>query len=120
MKTTMIKLINALQVFNNTFMNKEFTPVTSFKLVKLTKAISSEVEIYDKERIKLLEKYGVKNDETNTYKILDENKEKWDKDINDLNSMEVEITTDNINLANENIKISPVDMMYIEDFVDIG
>ena len=53
--------------------------------------------------------------------ILQKKKEnEWkEEDINDLNSMEVEIAADNINLANENIKISPVDMMYIEDFVDI-
>lgn len=118
MKITILKLINAVQVLDK-IMSKEFTPATSFKLVKLTKAINSEIEIYEKERIKLLEKYGEKNEDTNTYKILDENKEKWEKDMNDLFTLEVEISTDKVNLINEDIKISPVDMMKIEDFVEI-
>ena len=53
------------------------------------------------------------------YKILDENKEKWEKDMNDLFTLEVEISADKVNLINEDIKISPVDMMKIEDFVEI-
>ena len=119
MKITIANLVNAIPIFNRV-MDKELTPVTSFKLVKLIKAINSEIEIFEKERAKLLNKYGIKNDDENSYAIPDENKENWNKDITDLLSLEVEISADKINLMGEDIKIAPIDMMKIEEFVEIN
>ena len=117
MKISIAALINATQTFNK-IIDKELSPVTSFKLVKLIKAINDEIEIFEKEKNKLLEKYGNKN-EDGTYSILEENKELWNKDITDLLSLEVDIVGDKINLANEEIKISPADMMKIEEFIEM-
>lgn len=117
MKITIAELINATQIFNK-IINKELSPITSFKLVKLVKAINAEIEIFEKEKMKLLEKYGTKNDD-NTYNISEENTANWNKDITDLLSLEVDISADKINLSNEDIKISPADMMLIEQFINI-
>ena len=44
MKISIAALINATQTFNK-IIDKELSPVTSFKLVKLIKAINDEIEM---------------------------------------------------------------------------
>lgn len=119
MKITIANLINSTAPVLSKMMDKELSPVTSFKLVKLVKTINNEIEIFNGERIKLLEKYGTKNEGVDNYTIPDENKSAFNKDISDLLALKVDITADKINLSNENIKISPADMMAIEDFVEM-
>lgn len=117
MKISIATLINSTPIFDK-LMNKELSPVTSFKLVKIVKAINEEMAVFEKEKIKLLEKYGKKN-EDDSYTILDENKELWNKDISDLLSLEVDVVFDKINLADEDIKISPSEIMRIEAFIEM-
>lgn len=117
MNVTIATLINATPVFSK-ITNKELSPVVSFRLVKLIKEINVELEIFEKEKEKLLKKYGKKNDD-DSYTILDENKDSWNKDIAELLSLNVDITAEKVNLANEDIKISPADMMKIEEFVEM-
>ena len=52
MKITIANLINSTAPVLSKMMDKELSPVTSFKLVKLVKAINSEIEIFNGERIK--------------------------------------------------------------------
>ena len=117
MNVTIATLINATPVFSK-ITNKELSPAVSFRLVKLIKEINVELEIFEKEKEKLLKKYGKKNDD-DSYTILDENKDSWNKDITELLSLNVDITAEKVNLANEDIKISPADMMKIEEFVEM-
>lgn len=117
MNVTIATLINTTSVFSK-ITNKELSPVVSFRLVKLIKEINVELEIFEKEKEKLLKKYGKKNDD-DSYTILDENKDSWNKDITELLSLNVDITAEKVNLANEDIKISPADMMKIEEFVEM-
>lgn len=117
MNVTIATLINATPVFSK-ITNKELSPVVSFRLVKLIKEINVELEIFEKEKEKLFKKYGKKNDD-DSYTILDENKDSWNKDITELLSLNVDITAEKVNLANEDIKISPADMMKIEEFVEM-
>lgn len=119
MKITIANLVNSTAPVLSKIMNKELSPVTSFKLVKLVKAINNEIEVFNSERVKLLEKYGTKDKENNNYIIPDENKDTFAKDISELLALEVDISADKINLSNESIKISPADMMAIEEFVEM-
>ena len=119
MKITIANLVNSTAPVLSKMMNKELSPVTSFKLVTLVKAVNNEIEVFNGERVKLLEKYGKKNEENDSYEILDENKDAFNKDISELLALEVDIVTDKINLSEENIKISPIDMMAIAEFVEI-
>ena len=63
MKITIANLVNSTAPVLSKMMNKELSPVTSFKLVKLVKAVNNEIEVFNGERVKLLEKYGKKNEE---------------------------------------------------------
>lgn len=119
MKITIANLINSIVPVLSKMMSKELSPVTSFKLVKMVKAVNAEIEIFNGERIKLLEKYGTKSEDKSDYIIPDENKDAFNKGISELLALEVDIAVEKVNLANEDIKISPADMMKIEEFVEM-
>lgn len=119
MKITIANLINSIVPVLSKMMSKELSPATSFKLVKMVKAVNAEIEIFNGERIKLLEKYGTKSEDKSDYIIPDENKDAFNKGISELLALEVDITAEKVNLANEDIKISPADMMKIEEFVEM-
>lgn len=119
MKITIANLINSIAPVLSKMMSKELSPVTSFKLVKMVKAVNAEIEIFNGERIKLLEKYGTKSEDKSDYIIPDENKDAFNKGISELLALEVDIAVEKVNLANEDIKISPADMMKIEEFVEM-
>lgn len=119
MKITIANLINSIAPVLSKMMGKELSPVTSFKLVKIVKAVNAEIEIFNGERIKLLEKYGTKSEDKSDYIIPDENKDAFNKGISELLALEVDIAVEKVNLANEDIKISPADMMKIEEFVEM-
>lgn len=119
MKITIANLINSIAPVLSKMMSKELSPVTSFKLVKIVKAVNAEIEIFNGERIKLLEKCGTKSEDKSDYIILDENKDAFNKGISELLALEVDIAVEKVNLANEDIKISPADMMKIEEFVEM-
>ncbi len=119
MKITIANLINSIAPVLSKMMSKELSPVTSFKLVKIVKAVNAEIEIFNGERIKLLEKYGTTSEDKSDYIIPDENKDAFNKGISELLALEVDIAVEKVNLANEDIKISPADMMKIEEFVEM-
>lgn len=119
MKITIANLINSIVPVLSKMMSKELSPVISFKLVKMVKAVNAEIEIFNGERIKLLEKYGTKSEDKSDYIIPDENKDAFNKGISELLALEVDIAVEKVNLANEDIKISPADMMKIEEFVEM-
>lgn len=119
MKITIANLINSTAPVLSKMMSKELSPVTSFKLVKIIKAVNAEIEIFNGERIKLLEKYGTESEDKSNYVIPDENKDAFNKGISELLALEVDITVEKINLSGENIKISPADIMAIEEFVEV-
>lgn len=119
MKITIANLINSIAPVLSKMMSKELSPVTSFKLVKIVKAVNAEIEIFNGERIKLLEKYGTTSEDKSNYVIPDENKDAFNKGISELLALEVDIAVEKVNLANEDIKISPADMMKIEEFVEM-
>lgn len=70
----------------------------SYAIAKNIKKIEKEIEVYNEERAKLLDKYGEKDEEGNlvvseeqNIKIVPENVEKWNKDLNELLDIEVEV-----------------------------
>ena len=65
---------------------------------KNIKKIEKEIEAYNEERAKLLDKYGEKDEDGNlvvseeqNIKIVPENVEKWNKDLSELLDIEVEV-----------------------------
>lgn len=114
-------LVNSVQVLRK-LNNAELPVRVSYKLAKNIKSIEKELNIYEEEKQKFINKYCEKDDEgknkineDGTIKILDT--EKWNKDIKELLDIEAEINIEKINideLGKSDLKITPSELSLID------
>ena len=114
-------LVNSVQVLRK-LNNAELPVRVSYKLAKNIKSIEKELNIYEEEKQKFINKYCEKDDEGNnkinedgTIKIIDT--EKWNKDIKELLDIEAEINIEKINideLAKSDLKLTPAELTLID------
>lgn len=128
MKITNRKIVNDAN-FLGALVHKTGLPIkVSYALAKNISKIEKELEIYNKERQRLLDKYCIKDDEgkilideNNQLKIADEHLEAWNKDINDLLDIEVDIDIHKFNeddLLNSNCDLTPSEIMLIDYMIE--
>lgn len=95
MKLSNQKIIDIINGIGN-ILNMSLPVKASYAISKNMVKLEKEAEIYNKEREKLLSKYGAKN-EDGTLKVNEtgnvdiENVEDWNKDIKELLEIEVDI-----------------------------
>ncbi len=100
----------------------------SYALAKNISKIERELDIYNKERQKLIDKYCIKDeegknviDENNQLKIADEHLDAWSKDINELLDIEIDIDIHKFNkddLLNSNCDLTPAELMLIDYMIE--
>lgn len=125
MKLTNKKILNNAMTIG-TISNKELPIKVSYALVKNISKLEKELEIYNKEREKLIEKYSVKDtddktviDENNQIKIQDKYLEDWNKDIKELQEIEVEIDIHKFKLEELNgYNMTAAELMAIEYMIE--
>ncbi|MDB1956828.1 hypothetical protein PMY38_11140 [Clostridium tertium] len=117
MKLSNEKLVNSVGVLNK-LTGMELPIKLSYALSKNITKIDRELIIYNKERQKLIEKYGAKdeegklnNREDGTIDIVDT--ENWNKDLRELLEIENDIDIHVIDLENidSDINITPGELM---------
>jgi len=122
MKIKLGSLNNVLDSLNK-LIDKEINIKTSYKLSKLFKQLANEYNIFEENRMKLINKYAEKDEignvrvnmENNSVFIIDNNKEKFNKEINELVNIEVEIFIEKIRLDDlGDIKVSPRDLFNLD------
>lgn len=121
MKLTNKKILNNAMTIG-VISNKELPVKVSYALAKNISKLEKELEIYNKEREKLIEKYSVKDDdnktvidENNQIKIQDKYLEDWNKDIKELQEIEVEIDIHKFELEELNgYSMTPAELMAID------
>lgn len=115
------RLANSIDVLNK-LTTMDLNIKVSYVVAKNISKIDKELEIYNKEKSKLIEKYGEK-DEDGKLKIREDGKinivdlENWNKDIKELNDIENEIDIHKINeedLFKCNCNITPGELMLID------
>ena len=120
MKITNEILVNSIGVLSK-LTNMELPIKLSYALSKNITKIDSELKVYNKERQKLIEKYGAKDEdgkiktrEDGTIDIIDT--EEWNKELKELLECENEIDIYTIDLEsiNTDIKITPGELMVID------
>lgn len=120
MKLSNEKLVNSVGVLNK-LTGMELPIKLSYALSKNITKIDRELIIYNKERQKLIEKYGAKdeegklnNREDGTIDIVDT--ENWNKDLRELLEIENDIDIHVIDLENidSDINITPGELMLID------
>lgn len=125
MKLTNKKILNDAMTIG-AISNKELPIKVSYALAKNISKIEKELEIYNKEREKLIEKYSVKDesgktviDENNQIKIQDIHLEDWNKDIKELQGIEVEIDIHRFKLEELNgYNMTPAELMAIDYMIE--
>lgn len=105
---------------------KELPVKVSYALAKNISKLEKELGIYNKEREKLIEKYSVKDennktviDENNQIKIEDKYLEDWNKDLNELQDIEVEIDIHKFKLEElSGYNMTPAELISIEYMIE--
>lgn len=108
--------------------HKQFPIKVSYAISKNIAQIEKELEIYNKERQKLLDKYCVKNekgenliDENNKLEITKEHYDDWNRDFNELLNIEVDINIHKFNksdLLNSNCEMTAAEIMLIDYMIE--
>lgn len=127
MKFTNRKITNDAN-FLGALTYKQLPIKVSYAIAKNISKIERELEIYNKERQKLLDKYCIKDDEgknlideNNQLKIADEHLEDWNKDINELLDIEIDIDIHKFNvndLLNSNCEMTASELMLIDYMIE--
>ena len=126
MKLTNRKIVNDANLLGN-LTHKQLPIKVSYAIAKNISKIEKELEIYNKERQKLIDKYCLKDeegnliDENNQFKIDDGNLEAWNKDMNELLDIEIDINIHKFSkddLFNSNCNITPAELMLIDYMIE--
>ena len=126
MKLTNRKIVNDANLLGN-LTHKQLPIKVSYAIAKNISKIEKELEIYNKEKRKLIDKYCLKDeegnliDENNQFKIADGNLEAWNKDMNELLDIEIDINIHKFSkddLFNSNCNITPAELMLIDYMIE--
>ncbi|MDD4781936.1 MAG: hypothetical protein PHT02_15225 [Tissierellia bacterium] len=105
-------------------LTKELSIKTSYKLSKLGKLIIDEYKLFEETRMKIIDKYGDKDEEGNIIQndnkitIPKENLDSFNKEFNELMDIEVKFDFEPISIDKlGEINISPIDLMVLGDFI---
>lgn len=107
---------------------KQLPIKVSYAIAKNINKLENELKTYNQERQKLIDKYCLKDengnnvvDEYNNLKIADENIETWNKEMNELLDIEIDIDMHKFNLdclINSNIEMKPAEIMTIHYMIE--
>lgn len=121
------RIVNTINVLGE--LNNAKLPVkVAYAITKNINKINSELKAYNKEKAKLIDKYGEKDKEgklkvgeNGDITLKEEHIEDWNRDIAELLSIENEIDIHMINLddlLNSNCNISPAGLVAIDFMIN--
>lgn len=121
------RIVNTIDVLGE--LNNAKLPVkVAYAITKNINKINSELKAYNKEKAKLIDKYGEKDkegklkvDKKGNIPLKEEHIEEWNRDIAELLSIENEIDIHMINLddlLNSNCNISPAGLVAIDFMIN--
>lgn len=99
---------------------KDLSIGTSYRVAKLLKAAQRELEVYNEQRIKLLESVGsTLNEGTGNYEIPADKRAEFAEKFTELIGIDVDMP-DKIDISGEHISIAPDLLIALEPFIDIS
>lgn len=124
-KIKLSDVVNATETFNK-IMQQSFKGSLAFKIARLARELDKEMQTFNAERQKIIQKYG--NKDENGELIIDENGNiKFDnsdlveinQEFNSLLETELEINADKLPMDSiDNFEITPQEMLNIEVFFE--
>lgn len=117
MKTTLLKLVNSSGSLG-TLVETKLPVKLALRVARLTKRVSEELELFNKQRLSLLEKYGEKEGEQ--YRIPPESQAGFSKEYEELVNDEVELPDTEITIEDIPDTIRPVDLLALDWLIKDG
>ena len=108
-------------------MNQNFSGATAFKVARLAREIGKEMETFDTERMKLVEKYGekgddgrVKTDENGNVKIMESAIQDCNAEFSELLNQEIQINAEMLpaSVLDEMQNVTPAQMLTLEPIMN--
>jgi len=124
-KIKLSDVVNATGTFNK-IMQQSFKGSLAFKIARLARELDKEMQTFNEERQKIIQKYGNKDengeliiDENGNIKFDNANIEEINQEFNSLLETELEINADKLPMDSiDNFEITPQEMLNIEVFFE--
>lgn len=99
--------------------DKPLSVKTSFILARQLRAIKTELETYDAERLKLCKRYGTLDEKTKRYVFENNKQAEFEAAYNELVAQEVELPEDKLSLENEDIRLSANEVIALSALINL-
>ena len=124
-KVNLNDILNASDTFN-AIMQQSFKGSLAFKIARLARELSREMETFNAERQKLLQKYCVKNEngelktnDNGTVQVEPDKVNEFNEEFSSLLETEVEINAEKLSMDSlDSFDITPQQMISIEKFFE--
>lgn len=124
-KVNLNDILNASETFN-TIMQQSFKGSLAFKIARLARELSKEMETFNAERQKLLQKYCVKDEngelktnDNGTVQVEPDKINEFNEEFSSLLETEVEINAEKLSMDSlDSFDITPQQMISIEKFFE--
>ena len=118
-------VVNATETFNK-IMQQSFKGSLAFKIARLARELDKEMQTFNEERQKIIQKYGNKDengeliiDKNGNVKFDNANIEEINQEFSSLLETELEINADKLPMDSiDNFEITPQEMLNIEVFFE--
>ena len=124
-KLTINQMTNIFQTLA-VLMNQNFSGATAFKIARIAREIGKEMETFEKERAKIVEKYGERDengqihaDENGNVKIMPSTVTDCNNEFNELLNQEVEINAEMLpeEILEQMLNVTPTQMLALEPII---
>ena len=124
-KVSLNDILNATETFQ-TIMQQSFKGSLAFKIARLARELNKEMDTFNEQRRKILEKYCVRDEDGNlkqlengNVQVIPEKIPEFNEEFNSLLATEVEINADKLPMDQiDNFDITPQQMLNIEMFFE--
>lgn len=124
-KVTVQQIIESQEAMRN-LLDKQLKGRTAFQVARLIKKLENEISSYNDTRVKLIERYAMKNDDgtfvindKNEYQFTQENMNGFVQEMNKILTEDIEIDVNPIKLEElDNIDFTVMEMTMLEPFIE--
>lgn len=123
MKLKLSQIVQINQIFEE-FSDSPLTIKTSYKIMKVLEQLQKDSNFFKEKLAELINKYGERDSnnqliiQNDSYKIKDEDKEKFDNDYYELQGIENELNLETFTLDElEELKLSPKKLFIIKNLI---
>lgn len=126
-KITVAELLNSTETLQK-LAAKELKAKLAWSVARVLKAAEKEIQDFNETRMKLITKYGEKDengelitDDNGNCKIIEGSVTEFTNELNELTASELEINANKLSMDSlENLDFTPIEMAALEPFVDFG